>query len=103
MRFLSYGNKQRNKSKPSVRQIKELEKKKKNKVRKVEDETQITGTEESHEISILNAEGNKKGKDSKAVRKIENTGRLFHIVSISAVATLEYSTNRTVKIYSQRQ
>ena len=102
MRFLSYGNKQRNKSKPSVRQIKELEKKK-NTVRKVEDETQITGTEESHEISILNAEGNKKGKDSKAVRKIENTGRLFHIVSISAVATLEYSTNRTVKIYSQRQ
>ena len=101
MRFLSYGNKQRNKSKPSVRQIKELEKK--NMVRKVEDETQITGTEESHEISILNAEGNKKGKDSKAVRKIENTGTIFRIVSISAVATLEYSTNRTVKIYSQRQ
>ena len=98
MRFLSYGNKQRNKSKPSVRQIKELEKK--NMVRKVEDETQITGTEESHEISILNAEGNKKGKDSKAVRKIENTGTIFRIVSISAVATLEYST---VKIYSQRQ
>ena len=101
MRFLSYGNKQRNKSKPSVRQIKELEKK--NMVRKVEDETQITGTEESHEISILNAEGKKKGKDSKAVRKIENTGTIFRIVSISAVATLEYSTNRTVKIYSQRQ
>ena len=98
---MSYGNKQRNKSKPSVRQITELEKK--NMVRKVEDETQITGTEESHEISILNAEGNKKGKDSKAVRKIENTGTIFRIVSISAVATLEYSTNRTVKIYSQRQ
>lgn len=77
--------------------------KKKTTVRKVEDETQITGPKENHEIIILNAEGNKKGKDSKAGGKIEETGRIFHIVSISAVATLEYSTNRTVKIYSQRQ
>ena len=43
-----------------------------------------------------------KNKDSKAVEKIEKTGRLYLIVSISAVAALEYSTNRTVKIYSQR-
>lgn len=97
---MSYGNKQRNKSKPSVKQIKELKKKQ----RKVEDETQIIATEESHEIIILNAEGNKKkNKDSKAVGKIEKAGRLYLIVSISAVAALEYSTNRTVKIYSQRQ
>ena len=51
----------------------------------------------------MNAEGNKKDKDSKAVRKTERTERVHCIISMSAVVALEYSTNRTVKIYSQRQ
>lgn len=39
--------------------------------RKAENETQITATEERHEIIVLHVDGKKKDKDIRAVKKIE--------------------------------
>lgn len=55
MRVLSYGNKLRNKLIPATEQMNCEETN-----RKAENETQITATEERHEIIVLHVDGKKK-------------------------------------------
>lgn len=41
-----------------------------------------------------------KKTDTKAVKKVERRERIYGLMSIGAIFAVKYSTNRTVKIYS---
>lgn len=62
--------------------------------RKTENETQITATEERHEIIVLHVDGKKKDKDIRAVKKIE---RQKEYIKCMFFFSIKYSTNGTVK------